>query len=138
MASRQSHFGSPALRLFIGLSVTLCLSAFAAGSAWALSSHGQLLRLATGQLKKVLPSVNASESSNWFGYNQGALEPGESFFHVITGDWTVPHASQHSKHEAESSSDWIGIGGGCENTSCSATDQTLIQTGTEQDVSASG
>ena len=32
----------------------------------------------------------------------------------------------------------IGIGGGCLQSSCSVTDSTLIQAGTEQDVSASG
>jgi hypothetical protein len=127
----------------VGLSVMLCLSALAASSASARNAHGQLLHLVPAQLAGVrpsvnVPSVNTDKSSNWFGYNQGALEPGETLFHSITGNWTVPRASQHKKHEAEYSSDWIGIGGGCENTSCSVTDSTLIQTGTEQDVSASG
>lgn len=98
----------------------------------ALHSHGQLLRLAP-RLR-----VNANDSSNWFGYNQGTLEQGDRLFSSISGDWTVPTASQHTSGQAESSSDWIGIGGGCIDASCTLSDSTLIQTGTEQDVSASG
>ncbi len=95
----------------------------------SLKSHGQTLKLAV---------LNANQSSNWFGYNQGALESGKSLFSSITGDWTVPTATAHTSGQAESSSDWIGIGGGCTDTSCTTTDSTLIQTGTEQDVSSSG
>ena len=40
--------------------------------------------------------------------------------------------------QAEDSSDWIGIGGGCIDAGCTATDSTLIQTGTEQDVDSTG
>jgi hypothetical protein len=82
--------------------------------------------------------LDANQSSNWFGYNQGALEPGKTLFNSITGTWTVPTATQHTSGQDESSSDWIGIGGGCMDTSCTATDSTLIQTGTEQDVSSTG
>jgi hypothetical protein len=57
-------------------------------------------------------------------------------FNSITGDWTVPTATQHTAGQDESSSDWIGIGGGCIDAGCTATDSTLIQTGTEQDVSS--
>ncbi len=114
----------------------LCLSAAGAVGAQARDGHGQLLRLAPRPA--VAAAVNASQSSNWFGYNQGALESGETLFKAIAGNWTVPKVSQHKKHEAEYASDWIGIGGGCENQGCSIQDQTLIQTGTEQDISASG
>jgi hypothetical protein len=102
----------------------------ASGSANApagLRSHGQKLAI-----------FNANQSSNWFGYNQGFLEPGKTLFTSITGTWTVPTATQHTTGQDESSSDWIGIGGGCTDTSCSTTDQTLIQTGTEQDVASNG
>jgi hypothetical protein len=91
-----------------------------------LHSHGDLLKL------------NANQSSNWFGYNQGSLEQGRKLFQEIAGDWTVPTATQHTKGQAESSSDWIGIGGGCVDANCLVTDNTLIQTGTEQDVNAKG
>jgi len=82
--------------------------------------------------------ANATESSNWFGYNQGTLEQGGKQFHSIAGTWTVPRARQHTKGQAESSSTWIGIGGGCVDARCGVGDSTLIQTGTEQDVSARG
>jgi peptidase A4-like protein len=82
--------------------------------------------------------ANTNQSSNWFGYNQGTLEQGGTLFNSITGDWTVPTASRHTASQDEYSSDWIGIGGGCVDAGCSVGDNTLIQTGTEQDVSAAG
>ena len=109
------------------------LSAVTAGNASAATSaHGQLLRLAP-RLR-----ANTNTSSNWFGYQQGLLEQGTKLFNSISGDWTVPTATQHNAGQAENSSDWIGIGGGCIDANCTATDNTLIQTGTEQDVSATG
>jgi peptidase A4-like protein len=121
-------------RLTVVVSVSLVSFALAAASASAaLKSHGQLLRLAPHGLK-----ANTNSSSNWFGYNQGTLEQGSKLFNSITGDWTVPTATQHTAGQAESSSDWIGIGGGCVDSGCTTTDSTLIQTGTEQDVSSSG
>src|SRR4051812_9092327 len=102
--------------------------ALAGPAAAAGSSHGQLLQL----------RANANQSTNWFGYNQGSLEQGNKLFSSIAGDWTVPAATQHAAGQAEYSSDWIGIGGGCVDAGCTVTDNTLIQTGTEQDVDASG
>jgi hypothetical protein len=121
-------------RLVVVLSISLagCAVATASASA-ALTSHGQLLRLAPHGLQ-----LNTNSSSNWFGYNQGTLEQDSKLFNSITGDWTVPTATQHTAGQAESSSDWIGIGGGCIDAGCTATDNTLIQTGTEQDVDATG
>jgi hypothetical protein len=107
----------------------LAAGAFPAAAAAAPASHGQFLRPL---------HVNANQSTNWFGYNAGALERNNTLFNSITGDWTVPTASQHVKGQSESSSDWIGIGGGCIDAGCLLGDNTLIQTGTEQDVSASG
>jgi hypothetical protein len=78
-------------------------------------------------------------SGNWFGYVQGTLEKnGNPRFRSIAGTWVVPTASQHSPGTSEHSSTWIGIGGGCVNANCLITDNTLIQTGTEQDVAADG
>jgi hypothetical protein len=98
----------------------------------ALKAHGQLLKLAPGV------RANTNQSNNWFGYNQGTLEQGGTQFHSITGDWTVPTASSHTSGQDQASSDWIGIGGGCVDANCTVFDSTLIQTGTEQDVSSSG
>jgi hypothetical protein len=84
-------------------------------------------------------AFNASSSNNWSGYNRGSLETGTpTLFSQVSSDWTVPTASQHTAGQAENSSTWIGIGGGCLNATCLATDNTLIQTGTEQDVGATG
>jgi hypothetical protein len=107
--------------------------ALAAGTASAsqVTAHGQLLHLNP-------LTANANESSNWFGYSQGSLEQGDTLFNSISGNWTVPTATQHTSGQAEASSDWIGIGGGCVDSGCTVTDSTLIQTGTEQDVSATG
>lgn len=85
-----------------------------------------------------IAALNASESSNWSGYNQGILEPGKSPFTQVSGTWTVPTARQHQAGQDEYSSAWVGIGGGCLDTSCTATDNTLIQAGTEHDIDAKG
>jgi hypothetical protein len=87
---------------------------------------------------KPIISLGANKSNNWSGYNQGTVEQGSKLFNQISGDWTVPTATQHKAGEAENSSSWIGIGGGCIDAGCTATDATLIQTGTEQDVAANG
>jgi Peptidase A4 family len=128
MESKHSRGAAPGR--VAGL-VAVCLAGLAcfAGTAVAKPlSHGQVI-----QIKK-----NANQSSNWFGYNQGTLEKNNTLFNSITGDWTVPTATQHTSGAAESSSDWIGIGGGCIDAGCTLGDPTLIQTGTEQDVDASG
>jgi hypothetical protein len=126
--------GRLSARLAASVTVALATAAVGAGSASAagLTAHGQLLHLAHGA------KVNTNQSNNWFGYNQGALEQGNKLFNSISGDWTVPAATQHTSGQAEASSDWIGIGGGCVDAGCTVTDSTLIQTGTEQDVDATG
>jgi hypothetical protein len=120
------HSRALALLLF-GLALALAAAAPATAGARP-TAHGQLLDV----------RANTNQSSNWFGYNQGTLEQGGTLFNSITGDWTVPAASLHGSGQDEYSSDWIGIGGGCVDAGCTVGDNTLIQTGTEQDVSASG
>jgi hypothetical protein len=56
----------------------------------------------------------------------------------MSGQWIVPAATQHKHGEAEFSASWLGIGGGCVTDNCSVTDNTLIQAGTEQDVTKAG
>jgi hypothetical protein len=121
-------------RLAASVTVAVAVAAGGAGraSAAGLTAHGQLLHLAPGV------TANANQSSNWFGYSQGTLEQGSKLFNSISGDWTVPAATAHTPGQAEASSDWIGIGGGCVDAGCTLTDSTLIQTGTEQDVDATG
>jgi hypothetical protein len=124
-------------RLGVSVSAAVLACGVAASSAQAvkvhaLKAHGQLLHLAAGQ------RAHSTQSNNWFGYNQGSLEQGRKLFRSISARWTVPAATPHTKGQAEDSSDWIGIGGGCVNAGCTVGDPTLIQTGTEQDVSSAG
>lgn len=112
------------------ISIIACVCAFgvaAASAAAASPARGHFVH-----------AFNTNQSNNWYGYNQGTLEKGNKLFNSISGDWTVPTASQHTKGQNEYSSTWIGIGGGCIDANCNATDSTLIQTGTEQDVDSSG
>jgi hypothetical protein len=123
----------------VALSVGATSSAAAAPAGMLGQAPGHRAPIAHGQLPHLTHgSVNTNTSQNWFGYNQGTLERGGTLFHSITGDWAVPAVSQHTKGQAEASSDWIGIGGGCVDAGCLVTDNTLIQTGTEQDVDSSG
>jgi hypothetical protein len=119
---------------YLAVMVSACIGLGAAFASTASASP------VTGQLIKVGPklSVNTNTSDNWFGYNLGTLGDGDNLFSSITGNWTVPTATQHTSGQAEDSADWIGIGGGCVNSGCDASDETLIQTGTEQDVSSTG
>jgi Peptidase A4 family len=88
--------------------------------------------------KPRLPQLAATQSSNWFGYDQGALESG-ALFTEAGATWTVPSASPHEAGAEESSATWVGIGGGCVSEGCAISDPTgLIQTGTEQNVAADG
>jgi Peptidase A4 family len=123
----------PLLACFALMTVPAAV-AFARPGAVPKSAH-------PGALHRFHPPImklNASQSSNWSGYNQGTLEKNNTLFHSISGNWTVPTATAHTKGQAEYSSSWVGIGGGCVNSGCSVTDPTLIQAGTEQDVAANG
>jgi hypothetical protein len=118
----------------VAIAAVLALGAWLAPAASAApSAHGHVVHIVKPGLH-----ANANQSNNWFGYNQGTLEQGGKQFHSITGDWTVPTATQHTSGQDEYSSTWIGIGGGCVDANCTVGDGTLIQTGTEQDVNSSG
>ncbi len=115
-------------------------AALAAGlTAASLPAGASTPPRSVGLLQLAAPhtAFHMTQSNNWSGYNQGWLEKGKQFS-AISGTWTVPTATQNKAGEAESSATWIGIGGGCLDASCTATDQTLIQAGTGQDVDASG
>ena len=92
---------------------------------------------ASGVFHRPIVTVAANQSNNWSGYNQGALEKSTTF-QGVAGDWVVPTASAHKAGEAEYSSTWVGIGGGCVDSGCTVTDPTLIQAGTEQDAGNTG
>jgi Peptidase A4 family len=119
----------------VGVALAAGVGLSAGTSAAAAGSHPSvqvgLLRLAHHH------AFNITQSNNWSGYNQGVLEKGKTF-NQVAGTWVVPTASPHKSGQAEYSATWVGIGGGCLNTSCTIGDNTLIQAGTEQDVAASG
>src|ERR671936_2025398 len=119
--------------LMTALACGALLLALASTANAATRTRGKLLHIT-----KPGVGLNAAQSNNWFGYNQGTLEQGGKLFNSITGDWTVPTATQHTTGQDDASSDWIGIGGGCLDAGCTVGDNTLIQTGTEQDVAADG
>jgi Peptidase A4 family len=109
-----------------------------------------------GSLKRGLR--NQMETSNWSGYAVANFSTGE-LYSAAQASWTVPAVSYNpmppvchsvfirgstrqvcssASAEAEYSASWVGIGGFCENPDCTTVDNTLIQIGTEQEVSASG
>ncbi|HXQ53579.1 MAG TPA: G1 family glutamic endopeptidase [Stellaceae bacterium] len=101
---------------------------------------------------------NEMETSNWSGYALANFSTGATYT-AAQLSWTVPKVSyvkpppvchvikigrkteticSSANAPAEYSSSWVGIGGYCENANCTAVDNTLIQLGTEQDVSSGG
>jgi hypothetical protein len=134
---RSVDVGTEALAMRARLAIA-CTGIFALATSGASASPFDptgLVRVA----RKPIARLNASQSGNWFGYNEGAAASGIGFFNSIGGNWTVPVARQHRAHQAEDSATWIGIGGGCVDAGCALTDPTgLIQTGTEQNVASGG
>jgi hypothetical protein len=80
-------------------------------------------------------------SSNWSGYVVANYQTGRKYTSAQM-TWVVPTVSYGTSTDttssAEYSANWVGIGGFCENVLCTRGDNTLIQLGTEQDVSLSG
>jgi hypothetical protein len=113
------------------------VAALGAGTAVAGVPAGAAGGHPTISLHAARTSIHMSQSNNWSGYDEGVLTTDKTYS-SISGDWVVPTATQHTAGQAENSATWIGIGGGCLDTSCTATDETLIQAGTEQDVAANG
>jgi hypothetical protein len=128
------------------LAVAVAVAAVAAtGSGAATASAGQPsspLRFPAGSVPTisiVRPATGfaMAQSNNWSGYNQGALEKTKTF-QSVSGEWAVPTATARVRGQDEYSSSWVGIGGGCVDSGCAVTDETLIQAGTEQDVAKNG
>ena len=126
----------PYRRTRIRLATLVAVAALAAVGA-ATRFTGTANASGSGAHPGPIVVLKAGQSSNWFGYNQGLLEKGAPF-NQVAGDWNVPTAGHRSGGGDEFSATWVGIGGGCLDTACTLTDSTLIQTGTSQDVTASG
>jgi hypothetical protein len=80
-------------------------------------------------------------SSNWSGYAVAHYLTGKAYTSARL-TWVVPSVSYGSSTDStgssEYSSNWVGIGGFCENSFCTRVDNTLIQLGTEQDAAPNG
>jgi hypothetical protein len=88
-------------------------------------------------------SRNQMMTSNWSGYVSAQYMSGNPQpFTSAQMTWVVPRArygrSNDSVFSDEFSANWVGIGGSCTDAQCTGTDPTLIQLGTEQDVSPFG
>ncbi len=81
------------------------------------------------------------QSTNWSGYAVAGYVTKKSYTSAQV-TWVVPAVaygkSSDTTNSSEYSANWVGIGGFCENALCTKVDRTLIQLGTEQDVSPSG
>ncbi|HEV2673094.1 MAG TPA: G1 family glutamic endopeptidase [Aliidongia sp.] len=80
------------------------------------------------------------QSDNWSGYVVSSANTGLSYTSA-QATWIVPtatFASGRSRVLDQYSSLWVGIGGDCVDLDCEISDSTLIQLGTEQDVSSNG
>jgi hypothetical protein len=131
MQVRRLFAGCATVATAVVLSITSAAPAIG-GGATSATAHRTV-----GVVRDVHARFDANQSSNWSGYNKGLLETGAGF-HAISAKWVVPAAQQKVRGQQEFSSSWIGIGGGCLDTSCTLTDSTLIQAGTEQDVASDG
>jgi len=114
------------------------IGALALAGATALPAEAHVL---PAKALPALPGTHAAlatttQSNNWSGYSEPLTQGG--LYQSISANWTVPTATQHTAKQAESSATWVGIGGGCVTSDCTAGDSTLVQAGTEQDVSAGG
>jgi hypothetical protein len=78
-------------------------------------------------------------SGNWSGYAQDNYLTNATYTSA-SFNWTVPAVKfvAHGFELRQASAIWVGIGGDCEDSSCSKEDSTLIQLGTEQDVNIFG
>ena len=129
----------------------------AAGLAVALGSGGLLAPVGLGPTnaaalgRPVIPvpgpggaalrgPLNQIETLNWSGYAVANFDtPSTTTTYTgVSGTWVVPKAEQAPGYTSAYSSSWVGIGGFCTTSTCSSTDSTLIQLGTDQFWSNSG
>jgi hypothetical protein len=117
------------------LSVTSLLAG-AANAQQIKHDVNRVLRNPDGTVQRVF---GYSVSGNWSGYSQDNYLT-NVIYTSASFQWTVPSVKfvAHGFELQQASAIWVGIGGDCENSSCSKEDSTLIQLGTEQDVNIFG
>ena len=96
----------------------------------------RVLRNPDGTVQRVF---GYSLSGNWSGYSQDNYLTNATYTSA-SFNWTVPSVKFVPKglELQQASAIWVGIGGDCEDSSCSKVDSSLIQLGTEQDVNIFG
>jgi hypothetical protein len=107
------------LRLWSAAGALVCVGMLAA----ALQTGSPASRAAVFHHPRIPVSAGAKRAAGWASSNWSGYAISGSAFNSVTGQWTVPGASQSRK--ATYSSNWIGIDG--------FNDSSLIQTGTESD-----
>ena len=95
----------------------------------------QVRRLSDGSLERGLR--NETVTSNWSGYAVANFQTNAAYTSALA-TWTVPTVVHFSRFHNEDSATWVGIGGFCENASCTSVDNTLIQLGTAQNATFRG
>jgi hypothetical protein len=139
-SSMRMVFASTAILGSSAIAVMLLAAPTEAVAAISPARSADLASVAHGTRIGVVhkgAAQNDSQSNNWSGYGLGYLST-NTLYTSISGSWVVPTARQETADQAEDGATWIGIGGGCYNTSCTGSDETLIQAGTEEDVSKNG
>jgi len=131
----------------VGLSLAATIGMTALSSAAEQHTAPARLKHAPVHLRRSLDGnlergvQNQFISSNWSGYVVANYQTGRKYTSAQM-TWIVPTViygtSTDTTSSSEYSANWVGIGGFCENWLCTRGDNTLIQLGTEQDVSPSG
>jgi len=86
----------------------------------------------TPMIKIDYVQADESYSLNWSGYVISSYQIGEKI-HSVSGEWIVPNVFANTK--TAYSTTWLGVGGYCSDRECKKADHTLIQVGTDQNVS---
>jgi hypothetical protein len=120
----------------IALTGSILLAAGALNAQQRKHDVNRVLRDSDGTVQRESGYV---VSENWAGYVQDNYLT-NAYYTTASFQWTVPAVKFVPKglEFQQASAIWVGIGGDCENSSCSKEDSTLIQLGTEQDVNLFG
>jgi hypothetical protein len=131
------HFG----RLFASASILLGLLAGSlvptAGFMPSVPLAGPVRPLSSPTGHGAHSQTSKLNTANWSGYAVASYQTGQSYT-AATASWKVPSVSAPPGSSTGYSASWVGVGGFCQNSTCLTVDQTLIQIGTSQNVTANG
>lgn len=124
--------------LSFSLTVTIALATSPAAATSTSSLFGKpVIPVPNSNGNGVKHLRNQIETSNWSGYAVAHFETGITYTSA-SGTWAVPAITQPSPNSAGYSASWVGIGGFCQDANCHKVDKSLIQLGTEQNISSTG